>query len=160
MKLAAWAERQGIASCTAWRWVRQDRISGPWSQTASGTILVDEPTPAAASASGPVALRARLSSNDQKHDLERRLGRLTEDATRNGMTVVRSVAESGSGLSGHRPKLRRLLVDPLVLVEASEMRDDVVQDLIDVLTSFCARLYGRRSAKRHAQRAVAALEPR
>jgi predicted site-specific integrase-resolvase len=30
--------------------------------------------------------------------------------------------------------------------------------MIDVLTSFCARLYGRRSAKRHAQRAVAALD--
>ena len=129
-------------------------------------------------------------SNDQKHDLERQLGRLTEYATRNGMAVVRSVSEIGSGLNGHRPKLRRLLADPLVhtiivehrdrlarfgseyleaallsagrtlvVVDASEMHDDLVQDMIDVLTSFCARLYGRRSAKRHAQCAVAAMEP-
>jgi predicted site-specific integrase-resolvase len=28
-----------------------------------------------------------------------------------------------------------------------EMKDDLVQDMYDVLTSFCARLYGRRSAK-------------
>jgi predicted site-specific integrase-resolvase len=41
---------------------------------------------------------------------------------------------------------------------ASEIRDDLVGDMIDVLPSFCARLDGRRSAKRHAQRAVAALE--
>jgi putative resolvase len=46
----------------------------------------------------------------------------------------------------------------LVVVDAAEMRDDLVQDMIDVLTSFCARLYGRRSAKRHAQCAVAALD--
>jgi putative resolvase len=44
------------------------------------------------------------------------------------------------------------------VVDAFEIRDDLVQDMIDVLTSFCARLDGRRWAKRHAQRAVAALE--
>jgi putative resolvase len=36
------------------------------------------------------------------------------------------------------------------------MKDDLVQDMIDVLTSFCARLYGRRSAKNRALNAVAA----
>jgi putative resolvase len=30
-----------------------------------------------------------------------------------------------------------------------------VQDMIEVLTSFCARLYGRRSARRRAERAAA-----
>ena len=34
--------------------------------------------------------------------------------------------------------------------------DDLVQDMIDVLTSFCARLYGRRSAKNRALNAISA----
>ena len=38
----------------------------------------------------------------------------------------------------------------LIVVDASEMNDDLVQDLIAVLTSFCARLYGRRSARNRA----------
>lgn len=38
-------------------------------------------------------------------------------------------------------------------------KDDLVQDVIAVLTSLCARLYGRRSARNRAKRAVAALDP-
>lgn len=38
------------------------------------------------------------------------------------------------------------------------MKDDLVQDMIEVLTSFCARLYGRRSAKNKAKRAMEAME--
>jgi len=40
----------------------------------------------------------------------------------------------------------------------SEMKDDLVQDMINVLTSFCARLYGRRSAKNIAKRALKEIE--
>ena len=38
------------------------------------------------------------------------------------------------------------------------MKDDLVQDMIDVLVSFCARLYGRRSAKHRAKWALASIE--
>ena len=34
------------------------------------------------------------------------------------------------------------------------MTDDVVRDMTEVLTSFCARLYGRRSARNGALKAV------
>ena len=37
-----------------------------------------------------------------------------------------------------------------------EVDDDLVRDITEVLTSMCARLYGRRSAKRRAERAVKA----
>jgi putative resolvase len=46
----------------------------------------------------------------------------------------------------------------LVVVDTGEMKDDLVQDMIDVLTSFCARLYDRRSAKNRALKAVAATQ--
>ena len=44
----------------------------------------------------------------------------------------------------------------LLVVDESELQDDLVQDMISVLTSFCARLYGRRSARHRAAQAVAA----
>lgn len=46
----------------------------------------------------------------------------------------------------------------LVVVDQAEMKDDLVQDMIAVLTSFCARLYGRRAAKNRAAKALAAAE--
>ncbi len=39
--------------------------------------------------------------------------------------------------------------------DEAEVADDLVREMVEVLTSFCARVYGRRSAKR---RASAALE--
>ena len=46
----------------------------------------------------------------------------------------------------------------LMVMESSEIKDDLVQDMIEVLTSFCARLYGRRSARNKARKAVQAME--
>jgi putative resolvase len=46
----------------------------------------------------------------------------------------------------------------IIVVEDGEMKDDLVQDMIDVLTSFCARLYGRKSARRRATKALKEIE--
>ena len=46
----------------------------------------------------------------------------------------------------------------VAVIEDGELKDDLVQDMVDVLTSFCARLYGRRSAKNRAKRALEAIE--
>jgi predicted site-specific integrase-resolvase len=45
-----------------------------------------------------------------------------------------------------------------MIMESSEVKDDLVQDMIEVLTSFCVRLYGRRSARNKAKKAVQAME--
>jgi putative resolvase len=42
----------------------------------------------------------------------------------------------------------------LVVLDPGETSDDLVSDMIEVLTSFCARLYGRRGARNRALRAV------
>ena len=39
-------------------------------------------------------------------------------------------------------------------MDQGELKDDLVQDMIEVLTSFCARLYGRRSAKNRAKKVM------
>jgi putative resolvase len=44
----------------------------------------------------------------------------------------------------------------LVVLEDGEVEDDLVRDMVEVLTSFCARLYGRRSAKNRAAKTLQA----
>jgi putative resolvase len=46
----------------------------------------------------------------------------------------------------------------LIVVDQTELKDDLVQDMIEVLTSFCARLYGKRSAKNRAKRAIESIQ--
>jgi putative resolvase len=43
-----------------------------------------------------------------------------------------------------------------VVADDGETTDDLVRDMIEVLTSFCARLDGRRGARNRALRALTA----
>lgn len=44
----------------------------------------------------------------------------------------------------------------LVVVDSSEVDDDLVRDMTEILTSMCAPLYGKRAAANKATRAIAA----
>lgn len=44
----------------------------------------------------------------------------------------------------------------LLVVNPDEVQDDLVRDMTEILTCFCARLYGRRSAASKAKRALEA----
>lgn len=69
----------------------------------------------------------------------------------------------------HRDKLARCGVEYLeaalsargrsiVVLDDQELEDDLPRDLIEVITSMCARLYGRRSAARRTASAVEAIQ--
>ncbi len=136
---------------------------------------------------GRCVVYARVSSADLKEDLDRQVGRVVEWATQQGYRPDEVVKETGSGLNGNRPRLRRLVADHTVgtivvehrerlsrfgfeyveaalagrgarilVMDESELEDDLVRDVTEVMTSLCARLYGRRSARRRAERALAA----
>jgi putative resolvase len=75
MRLKDWAAQPGIHDQTAWRWFRDGRLPVPALQTPSGTILVRPatvPLPA-----GGLGLYARVSSHDQRADLDWQVSRLT-----------------------------------------------------------------------------------
>ena len=44
----------------------------------------------------------------------------------------------------------------LVVVDSAEVDDDLVRDMTEILTSMCARLYGKRAAANRAKRALVA----
>lgn len=69
----------------------------------------------------------------------------------------------------HRDRLGRVNVElveaalsatgrRLVVLDDGEVEDDVVGDMVEVLTCLCARLYGSRSAKSRVRRALEAAE--
>ncbi|HCA86450.1 MAG TPA: IS607 family transposase [Streptomyces sp.] len=187
MNLTEWARAQGIAPRTAYRWFREGTLPVPAERVGPRTILVNMDANISPSVTGGVGLYARVSSHDQKADLERQAARLSKWAAQAGHRVVRIESEIASGVNGGRTKVRRLLADPkvttvvvehkdrlgrmnvelveaalsatgrrLVVLDEGEVDDDLVRDIVEVLTSFCARLYGRRSAKNRAQKALEA----
>lgn len=42
------------------------------------------------------------------------------------------------------------------MVDSAEVDDDLVRDMTEILTSMCARLYGKRAAANRAKRAMTA----
>jgi putative resolvase len=46
----------------------------------------------------------------------------------------------------------------ILVVDHSEVKDDLIRDMTEVLTSFCARLYGKRAAKDKAEKAIRATQ--
>ena len=134
-----------------------------------------------------VVAYTRVSSSDQRSNLDRRKVRLLEHAQPEDLCLAAIVTETSSGFDGtcpgllkvlsppqlgyvlveHRERLARLgfemfdallraRVGGVLVVEDREVDDDLVRYITEVLTSLCARLHGRQSAHRRADRALAA----
>jgi putative resolvase len=158
MKLSEWARRNGVSYRTAWNWFRAGTLPVPATQLPTGTILVDTPDRGAQQA----ALYARVSSADHKVIAEVGSG-LNGDRPK--LIAALRDPKIHVLVVEHRDRLARFGSEyieaaiaaqgrQILVVDDTEMKDDLVQDMIDVLTSFCARLYGRRSARHRAERAV------
>ena len=96
-----------------------------------------------------------METGSGMNDKRRRLNRLLADPT------------VGTIIVEHRDRLARLdagLVESalsaqgrrIIVVDDTELDDDLVRDMTEVLTWFCARLYGRRAARRKADAALRA----
>lgn len=187
VNLKEWAASQGVAYITARRQYAAGTLPVP-TYRLGRLIMVGEPLTTTRRGRGQVAVYARVSSTDQKPDLDRQVARVTVWATGQHLAVDRVVTEVGSALDGRRKKFLALLRDPsvstivvehrdrfarfgaeyveaalaaqgrrLLVVDPAEVDDDLVRDVTEILTSLCARLYGRRAAADRARRAVDAV---
>jgi predicted site-specific integrase-resolvase len=166
MKLSEWANLQGVHPQTAYRWFREGTLAVPARQIGRLILVGDLDTSPSTPAS--TVIYARVSSADQRSDLDRQVSRVSTWATSHGHSIDRVVTEVGSGLVvEHRDRFARFGSEyvaasssangrRLVVVDDAQVDDDLVRDMTQVLTSFCARLYGRRAA---APRAAKALAP-
>jgi putative resolvase len=183
VNLTEWAHAQGIDVSTAYRWWREGALPVP-ARKVGRLILVSPDAAAGSARQEAAGLYARVSSRDQEADLDRRVARLSAWAARAGVPVVRdeAVGSGMNGTRArarrlladpkvtavaveHRDRLGRMNTElaeaavsahgrRLVVAGDGEVTDDLVRDMIEVLTSFCARLYGGRPARNRALKAV------
>ena len=183
MKLAAWARANGVHPQTAYRWFRQGRMPVPARRLPSGTILVEVPASGVPDHGAVLYARVSAHDQRADLDRQvarlagwaagQRIG-VAEVVTEVGSglngrrpKLARLLADPQATMIvvEHRDRLARYGVEHLeaalsaqgrrlVVVDPGETGDDLVRDMIDVLTSFCARLYGRRGARNRALRAL------
>jgi excisionase family DNA binding protein len=181
--------RLGISYSTLSRWVREGRIRAV--RTAGGVFRVPESEVRRIAEGLPISreiravIYARVSSSDQRSDLERQVQYLTQYCSSKGYRVVDVLSDVASGLKTDRKGLLKLFnyvvnrqVDVVVVTyrdrlsrfgfeylehffnqhgikievifgeEPRDTHQELVEDLIEIVTSFAGKLYGLRSRKK------------
>jgi len=109
MKLSEWAKKVGISYRRAWQMFKDGKLPNAI-QLPTGTIIVLEEEKGNISISPSSAvIYVRVSSHENKDNLERQAERLKEYAIAKGYQIVDIVKEIGSGVNDTRPKLIKLL---------------------------------------------------
>ncbi|MFJ2260091.1 IS607 family transposase [Streptomyces sp. NPDC087844] len=183
MKLSEWARQQGVSYQIAWRWVKDGKMPVPVRQAPSGTWLVDQVAvqpsgrvvaycrvSCADQKAGLERQAARVVSG--ANGLGLAVAEVVAEVgsglngRRRKLHRVLSDPQAAVIVVEHRDRLARFGVEHLeavlsasgrrlVVLDPTETADDLVGDITEVLTSMCARLYGRQAAKNRAARAVA-----
>ena len=123
MKLSEYASRLGIQYQTAWKHYHKGLIPGAY-QLPTGTIIVPDDVFQKPGKTGiDAAVYARVSSSENKDNLDAQADRMTQYAIARGYKVVRVVKEVGSGINDGRKKFLSLLSDEGVDVIVVEHRD-------------------------------------
>jgi predicted site-specific integrase-resolvase len=183
MKLSAWARNNGLSYKTAWRLWKTGQLPLPTEQLPTGTILVHELPTQTGNAVLYARVSSGDRAADLERQLQRlrdfaaaRGLHVVEEIQEIGPGLnghrkkLLKILESPSIsilVVEHRDRLARFgseyiesalkAANRIVLVvNATETKGDLVQDMIDVLTSFCARLYGKRAARNRAKLAIEA----
>lgn len=187
IKLSKWAKENSFTYKTALIHWNLGLLKGKKLET--GTILI-EVEEVKLSTEIKVATYARVSSSENKKNLDTQSERLISYANAKGYKVFSVVKEIGSGLNDSRKKLYDILNDETINViivehkdrfsrfglnyislllekqgrkieiinEVSNDNEDIMQDFISIVTSFCARIYGKRRNKRKTEELIKNLK--
>jgi predicted site-specific integrase-resolvase len=185
VKLSTYAKQLGISYQTAWRLFKDGKLNAY--QLPTGTVIVREEESQGSEQS--VAIYCRVSSSENKGNLESQKKRLLDYCAAKGYKVSRVITEVGSGINDTRKQWLSLLQDRMVRIivvehkdrftrfgftgyktllntdgrdievvnEAENGKEDLLQDLVSIITSFCARLYGQRRCKMKTEKIIQEL---
>jgi len=186
MKLAVWAKKQGVAYLTAYRWFRNGTLPVRATQTLTGTILIEEnPIPTDnhdawvyarvssndkrgdldrqaercidfCKARGWVVRQVIKEIGSGMNDSRPKLTKLLEgNPTR--IVVEHKDRLTRFGFHYFEVLLPRIHCELIVMDRDTEAKDDLMKDLMAVITSFCCRIYGLRRGRNKAKIVKGAL---
>lgn len=138
MRLTEYARRMGVSPQTARKWFHEGRIQGAY-QLDTGTIIMPDVDNSSSPKPEKTVIYARVSSYDQKEDLDRQARRLIDFAVSRGYIVDSCQKEIASGLNDKRPKLEKILRDKNVTRIIVEHKDRLTRFGFHYIETLLAR---------------------
>lgn len=117
-KVSEYAKLKNVTYRTVWNWIKSNKINYQTTNTGGLVIVEEEPN-----SNKEVAVYARVSSSENKDNLERQKNRLLDYCASRGYKVSSIVTEIGSGLNDKRPKLEKILTNRSISIIVVEHRD-------------------------------------
>ena len=117
-KISQYARKNNVTTRTVWNWIKNNKIKTDRTDS-GGWLIVEEDE----YKYEKVAIYSRVSSSENKDNLERQTERLLNFCASKGYTVSLIVSEVGSGLNDKRPKLEKLLLDNTITKIVVEHKD-------------------------------------
>lgn len=117
-KISQYARKNNVTIRTVWNWINTGKVITE--RTDSGGWMVIEEQPIKAER---VCIYARVSSSENKDNLESQKNRLLNYCSAKGYKVDEVVTEIASGLNDTRPKLERILLDKTITKIVVEHKD-------------------------------------
>jgi putative resolvase len=186
MKLSDWAKSQGITYKTAWQWWKQGKLPVKATQTQSGTILVEPSISTIPNIKAWIYVRVSSpDKKDDLERQARRATEFCQEKGWEVVSIVKEIASGLNDsrpkftrLLQSRPSrivvedryrmtrfgfryleilLPMLGCELVVINRDTEEKDELLKDLLAIITSFCNRLYGLHKGKRKAKEIEALL---
>jgi len=187
MKLSEWARKNNISYKTAWRWFHKGQLPVRAKQLETGTILVFEDEPEVTDENVTIYCRVSShdQKEDLACQVERLKSFasakgwivkevITEigsglNGKRPKLIKILSDSKTKIVLVEHKDRLVRFGFEYLesalkaqnrkiVVVDQEEQNLDIWQDFVDIVTSMCARIYGKRGARNRAKKAIEVIQ--
>jgi putative resolvase len=117
MKISKYAKLKDVTTRTVWRWIKEGKLKTEKSSTNRTSIILEQEKEL------NVAIYCRVSSSENKDNLERQKNRLIDYCNAKGYKVSKIICEIGSGLNDERPKLESILLDPIINLIVIEHKD-------------------------------------
>ena len=91
------------------------------------------------------------------NDKRKKLNKILKDGNATKVVVEHKDRLSRFGVSYIEECLSKFGCDLVVINESNSDKEDLIQDFVSVITSFCARIYGQRRSKKNTEKLINSL---
>ena len=182
MKLTDWAKKQGVCYRSAWNYFHAGKINGAFRLSSGAINVPDEVSPKQEFIVTYARVSSSENKNNLENqskrlidfcnakgwktnnnikeigsglnDKRKKLQNILEKENVTKLVVEHKDRLCRFGFNYIKILCKKINCELIVINEIESEKEDLIQDFVSVITSFCARIYGQRRSKRKTEKLI------